>query len=66
MVIFVIKSPPFLMNLRDNSKNTIRKIDISFDSAHCASFIKTGARLRGGGERGLIILSWEKPAIIHI
>ena len=37
------------------------KIDFSFDSAHCASFIKMGAKLRGGGGRvGLHILTWDR------
>ena len=58
MVIFVFKTPQFSMNFPDNSENKNRKIDYLFDSAHCASFIKTGAKLRG---RGLHILSWETP-----
>ena len=36
------------MNFHDYSKNKNHKIYISFDSAHCASFIKTGVKLRGG------------------
>ena len=35
------------------------KVDFSFDSAQCVSFIKTGTKLRGGD--GLHILSWEIP-----
>ena len=31
-----------------NSKNINREIDFSFNSTHCPSFIKTGAKLRGG------------------
>ena len=40
-----------------------RKIDISFVSAHCASSVKTGSKLRGcgGGRGGLYILSWKIP-----
>ena len=52
MVIFVLKLPQFSMNFHDNLKNKIRKnrkIDFSFDSAHCASSIKTGAKLSGEG-----------------
>ena len=48
MVIFVTSSHQFSMNFRDNLKNKNRKIDFLFDSKHCASFIKTGAKLRGG------------------
>ena len=32
-----------------NSKIKNRKIDFSFDSAHCGYFIKTGVKLRGKG-----------------
>ena len=39
----------------------IVKIDFSFDSAHCASFMKIGSKLKGGREvaaqGGLHILS---------
>ena len=42
---FVLKTSIFSMN--KNRKNW--KIDFSFDSAHCASFIKTGAKLKGRG-----------------
>ena len=39
-----------------------RKIDIPFVSAHSASSVKTGSRLRGGGRKGgLHILNWEIP-----
>ena len=31
------------------NKNKNRKIDFLFYSAHCASFMKMGAKLRGGG-----------------
>ena len=55
----------FSMNFYDNSKNKNRenwKIDFSFVSAHYASSIKTGSKLRGGrGTGGLHILSWEIP-----
>ena len=50
-VIFLLKLPQFLMNFHDILKNKNRKnrkIDFSFDSAHCPFFIKTGAKLRGG------------------
>ena len=39
------------MNFNENSKNRNRKkrkIDFSFDSALCVSFMKVGAKLRGG------------------
>jgi len=45
------------MNFHDNSKNKNRKIDFSFVSAHCASFIKNRIKTEGGGPH---ILSWEK------
>ena len=40
-----------MVNFNDNSKNKSRKnrkIYFSFDSAHCKSFTKIGAKLRGG------------------
>ena len=37
------------MNFYDNLKNKNRKIYFSFDSALSASFMKMGAKLRGGG-----------------
>ena len=37
------------MKLHNNSKNKNRKIYFSYDSAHCASFMKMGAKLREGG-----------------
>ena len=46
----LFKSYQFSMNLHDNSKNRNRKIVFSFVSAHCASFIKVGSKLRGEGE----------------
>ena len=52
MVIFVLKSPQFSMNFHDNSKNKNwknRKKDFSFISAHFASFMKVGSKLRGEG-----------------
>ena len=45
LVIFVLKSPQFSMNIHDISININRKIDFSFDSVLSASFIKTGAKL---------------------
>ena len=53
---FCTQNCQFSMNSHDNSKNKIRKINFSFDSALCASFMKMGAKLRGGGLR---ILSWK-------
>ena len=38
----------FSINFQDDSKNKNQKIDFSFVSAHCASSIKTGSKLRGG------------------
>ena len=35
------------MNIHDNSKNKILKIDFTFDSAHYISFMKMGAKLKG-------------------
>ena len=37
------------MTFHDNSKNENRKIGFLFDSALCASVMKMGAKLRGGG-----------------
>ena len=54
----------------DNSKNKNRKIDFSFDSAHCASFIKTEAKLRGEsvyhqlGNTLMLIWTWNFDTII--
>ena len=48
---FCTKNCQLLMNFHDNSKNKNwknQKIDFSFDSAHCASFMKTGEKLRKG------------------
>ena len=59
MVIFVMSSPEFSMNFRDNSKNKNCKFDFSFVSTHCASSIKTGSKLRGGG--GCISLVGKYP-----
>ena len=47
MVIFVLKSPKFLIHSNDNSKNKKRKIDFSFDSTHCASH-EVGSKLKAG------------------
>ena len=45
-MIFEFEKPQFSMNIHDNSKNKKRNIDFSFDSAHCASFFTTEAKLR--------------------
>ena len=37
------------MNFHDNSKNTNWKIDFSFVSGHCASFMIVGSKTEGGG-----------------
>ena len=37
------------MYFHDSSKNRYRKIYFSFDSAHCKTSMKMGAKLRGGG-----------------
>ena len=39
------------------------KIDFSFNSAHCASFMKVGSKLRGGG---LHIHSWDRAMYIYM
>jgi len=49
---FFTKNCQFSMNFHDNSKNINRNIDFPFDSAHCASFMKVGSKLKveeGGG-----------------
>ena len=65
IVNFVLKIGKFSMTFKRKidhySKNINRKIDFSFVTAHCASFMKMGAILRG---EGLYILSWEDP--IHV
>ena len=38
---------PIFDEFYEKSKNKKFKIDFSFDSAHCASFMKMGAKLRG-------------------
>ena len=45
------------MNFHYNSKNKNRKIDFSFDSAHCASFMNVGSKLKEGGENGEVCIS---------
>ena len=55
---FCSKNCQFSMNFHDNSRNKNRKIVFSFVSAHCATFMKVGSKLRGGG---LHILSWDRP-----
>ena len=42
------------MNFDDNSKNNNRKMDFSFDSAHCTSFMKVGSKLRVGVRKSLV------------
>ena len=37
------------MNFHDNSKNKNRQIDFPLVSAHSASLMKTGSKLKGGG-----------------
>ena len=37
------------MNFHYNSKNKKRKIDLVSDSALCASFMKIGVKMMGGG-----------------
>ena len=55
---FCTKNCQFSMNFHDNSKNKNWKIDFSFNSALCASYMKIGAKLRGQG--GLHILTWGR------
>ena len=60
---FCTKNCQFSMNFYDNSKNKNRKIDFSFDSAHCTPFTKMGAKLRRGGGGCLHILTWDRTRI---
>ena len=55
------------MNSHDNSKNKNRKIHFSFESTHCASFMKVGSKLKGEGRSrgGLYILSWNRAVKYH-
>ena len=53
----------FTITRKINRKN--RKINFSFDSAHCASFMKIGSKLRGG-RGGLHILSWDRALLLII
>ena len=46
---FCSKICQFLINSHDNLKNKNWKIDVSFVSAHCTSFMKVGSKLRRGG-----------------
>ena len=46
---FCNKNGQFSMHFHDNLKNKNRTIDFSFDSAHRASFMKMGAKLKGVG-----------------
>ena len=60
LVILVLELPQFSINFHDNSKNKNKKnpkIDVLFVSAHSASSMKTGSKLR----ECLHILSWECP-----
>ena len=68
MVDFVLKISQFSMNIEykidHNLMTKNRKIYFSFISAHCVSSIKTGSKLREGGD-GLHILSWEIPKFFY-
>ena len=44
---FCTKNCQLSINFHDNSKNKNRKMDFPFDSAHWASFMKMGSKLRG-------------------
>ena len=55
----------FSMNFHNNSKNKNWKIDLSIVSAHCASSIKTGSKLRGGGG-ALHVLSWDRALNMYV
>ena len=60
MVVQLSKN--FEYKIENNSKTKIRKnlkLDFSFVSAHCASFIKTGPFLREKGGGGLRIVNWK-------
>ena len=46
---FCSKICEFSMKFHDNSQNKNRKIDFSFHSAHCASFMKVGSKLSWEG-----------------
>ena len=52
-----------MQRVTNSSKNKNRNNDFSFDSAHCASFMKVESKLRGG-ER-LHILSWDRAETIY-
>ena len=49
-VHFCTQITPIFDEFNDNSKNKNPKISFLFDSAHCASFMETGSKLRGGGK----------------
>ena len=53
---FCTKNCQFSMNFHDNSKNKNWKIEFSFDSAHCTSFMKVGLKLMVGGS-GVVCIS---------
>ena len=55
LFIFVLKITSIFDEIHDKSKNKNRKIDFSFVSEHCASFIKRGLKLRGGWWGGVCI-----------
>ena len=60
-VLWLFLYPNFRWIFHENSKNKnwkILKFDFSFDSAHCASFIKTGAKLKGGSALNLMVGSF--------
>ena len=59
---FCAQNCQFSMNFHDNSKNKNKKMDFSFNSAHYASLIKMGAKLRGGGV--CISLDGKHPRIV--
>ena len=62
---FCSKNCQFSMNLYENSENKNKKnqkIDFSFVSAHCASFMKVGSKRRGEGG-SMHILSSDRAQI---
>ena len=44
------------------SISKIGRKKIAFVSAHCASFMKVGLKLRGGG---LLVVSWDRALISY-
>ena len=59
---FCSKYCQFSMNFHDNSKNKIQNFFL-FVSAHYASFMNVGSKLRVGG---LLIVSWDKAIFPYI